>query len=105
MNKITINDESLTLDTRKRVCELTNLGICDLKIFEINDFKYQTVQQRPCLSPTFKPEIYVSAWKITDQGAEEIAFRGLNSNSMTIGSTVQLAIEALENLLGRKVAV
>lgn len=105
MNQITINDDSLTQDTKKRVCELTNLGICDLKIFEINDFKYQTVQQRPSQSTAFKPEIFVSAWKKTNEGTEEIAFRGLNSNCMTIGSTVQLAIEALENLLGRKVAV
>lgn len=105
MNQITINDETLAQDTRIKVVEHSNIGVFDLKVFELNNFKYQTIQHRPSQSPDFTPQLFVSAWKKTEEGCEIKAFQALNNNSLTLGSTLSLAIEALENLLGRKVAI
>lgn len=102
---ITINEQSFKDEAITKICAITHRDNFDIVEFTINDFSYQVIHSSPKFGLNGTRELHINANHINEDGSGEKVLRSVKTATFTFQNNVEIARKAIENLLGRSIAI
>ena len=105
MNKtlLTINEESFKEEALAKIESITRKKDFTLEQFAINDFIYHVIQSHPKFGKDGSRELHINATHIEQDGSVTNVLRSIKTGIFSCEQNLEIALKAIENLLGRTV--
>jgi len=102
---ITINEQSFKDEAISKICAITHRATFDIVEFAVNDFVYQVIHSDPKFGINGSRELHINATHINEDGSGEKVLRSVKTATFTVQKNIEIARKAIENLLGRTIAI
>lgn len=102
---LTVNEQSFKDEAITKICAITQRENFDIVEFTVNDFTYQVIHSSPKFGLNGNRELHINASYINEDGSGERVLRSIKTATFTFQNNIEIARKAIENLLGRSIAV
>jgi hypothetical protein len=105
MNTLIITERSFKEEAITKIQAITHCENFDIVEFTVNDFVYQVIHSDPKFGVNGSRELHINCTHINEDGSGERILRSVKTATFTFQNNVEIAREAIENLLGRTIAI
>lgn len=105
MNTLIITEQSFKEEAITKIQMITQREAFDIVEFTVNDFVYQIIHSDPKFGINGSRELHINATHINEDGSGEKVLRSVKTATFTVQNNIEIARKAIENLLGRTIAI
>ena len=105
MNTLIITEQSFKEEAITKIQAITHRKEFDIVEFTVNDFVYQVIHSNPKFGVNGSRELHINATHINEDGSGDRVLRSVKTATFTFQNNVEIARKAIDNLLGRTIAI